>query len=84
MNTRAKTITLAVISTNLMILLFINMTSQMELVSHFILMPLLFLQTMAVGGYFLEFSHKTRKDSVVKIRKGAFKAGERYLVKPAA
>lgn len=81
-STRIGIIALAI--TKLLILLYINMTSQMQFVAQMVLIPLLLLETLGVCGYLLEFpSNRLKQQEIKSIRRPRGRSVT-YRIKPAA
>ena len=84
MNTRTRLTIILIAAAKLLILLYINLTSQMQFVSHLVLMPLLLLESLAICGYLLEFPPKAVKKAVVRIQPDSHKTNHSFRVKSAA
>jgi hypothetical protein len=84
MNTTNRLVVIAVVFANLLILLYMNFTSDMQLLSHLVLIPALMLESIAVGGFLLE-KRKPSQNTLHLCAKAKPQITERArMVKPAA
>ena len=84
MNTIKRIAVISLVSFNLLILLYINFTSQMEPLSHLVLLPILLLETLALGGLVLENYPLTKKRSNAPVLQFNYPPKQANKIKPAA